>query len=58
MWHLTACKISVNPSFLKWNDFYCISELMKIVNKLRLFDNPHIKHKTFFYKNLSFKVPA
>ena len=28
MWHLTACKISVILSFLKWSDFYCISELM------------------------------
>ena len=28
MWHLTACKISVSLSFLKWNNFYCISELM------------------------------
>ena len=28
MWHLTACKISVSLSYLKWNDFYRISELM------------------------------
>ena len=28
MWHLTVCKISVSLSFLKWNDFYRISELM------------------------------
>ena len=28
MWHLAACKISVGLSFLKWNDFYRISELM------------------------------
>ena len=28
MWPLTACKISVSLSFLKWNDFCRISELM------------------------------
>ena len=28
MWHLTAYKISVSLSFLKWNIFYRISELM------------------------------
>ena len=28
MWHLTDCKISVSLSFLKWNDFYRISELI------------------------------
>ena len=28
MLHLTACKISVSLSFLKWNDFYRIFELM------------------------------
>ena len=28
MWHLIACKISVSLSFLKWNDFCRISELM------------------------------
>ena len=26
MWHLAACKISVSLSFLKWNDFYGISD--------------------------------
>ena len=30
----------------------------KIVNKQRLLDTPRIKHKNFFYQNLSFKVPA
>ena len=30
MWHLKACKVSVSLSFLKWNDFYRISELMLI----------------------------
>ena len=34
------------------------TEKMKIVNKQRLFDTRCIKHKTFFYQNLSFKVPA
>ena len=28
MWHLTGCKISNCLLFLKWNDFYHISELM------------------------------
>ena len=31
---------------------------MKIVGKQRLLDTPSINHKTFFYQNLSFKVPA
>ena len=41
MWHLTACKISVTFSFLKWNDFfYRISELMLVT-------------KSFHFKNVT-----
>ena len=31
MWQLTTCKISVSLSFLNWNDFYRISELMSAI---------------------------
>ena len=35
MWHLTACKISVSLSFLKWNDFLSYLYVANINSEIR-----------------------
>ena len=49
MWHLTACKISVSLTFLKWikneMNFYHISELM-LATLIQRYDR-----KSFHFKN-------
>ena len=50
MWPLTACNVSVRPSFLNWikseMSFYHISELM-LVALIQRYD----KKKSFHFKN-------
>ena len=41
MWHLTACKISVTFSFLKWNDFFLSYLWINVGNKIISFQECH-----------------